>query len=331
MSLHPSLGHCTTRSWQSKGAKLTKSSLIYPVFIHSHADLVVEIPAMPGQYRHGINTIKATFTPLIAKGLKCVLIFGVPSENIVKDNSGSAADGSESIVIMAIKKFKDLYPELLIACDVCLCAYTDHGHCGVLNDGLIDNQSSVRRIAEVSLKYAQAGCGLIAPSDMMDGRIASIKALLQQGGFCHIPVMSYSAKFASVFYGPFRLLIYDYRKASNSAPSKGDRKCYQLPPGARGLARRALVRDANEGADILIVKPGYPYLDIVRDASELIPDLPLAIYQVSGEYAMLWYGGQNGVFDLKDAVIESLESGLRAGANIFITYYTPSLLDWLEV
>ncbi|KAJ3098680.1 hypothetical protein HDU97_003797 [Phlyctochytrium planicorne] len=191
-------------------------------------------------------------------------------------------------------------------------------------DGTLDNTASIQRLAEVGLSYAKAGCHIIAPSDMMDNRIRSIKEKLFENGMSNtVSVMAYSAKFASVFYGPFR-------DAACSAPSFGDRKCYQLPPGARGLAKRALIRDAAEGADIVMVKPGYPYLDIVRDAKELLPDLPLAIYQVSGEYAMIWHAAQNKVFDLKAGVFEATESALRAGANIIITYYTPWLLDWLD-
>jgi porphobilinogen synthase len=234
------------------------------------------------------------------------LLFGVPG-NIVKDNHGSGADDEQGPVIQAIKFFRKEFPSVLVACDVCLCAYTNHGHCGILTEKGLDNLASIERLAEISLHFAQAGCQLIAPSDMMDGRIRAIKEkLLSNGLGSQVAVMSYSAKFASAFYGPFR-------DAACSNPSFGDRKCYQLPPGARGLARRALVRDAEEGADFLMVKPGYPYLDIVRDAKELFPDIPIAIYQVSGEYAMLWHAAQNGVVDLEQGVRESLESGLRAG------------------
>jgi porphobilinogen synthase len=191
------------------------------------------------------------------------------------------------------------------------------------SDGL-DNQLSIDRIAQVSLEFVKAGCQLIAPSDMQDGRILAIKTILLKSGLgSKVCVMSYSAKFASSFYGPFR-------DAAGSAPAKGDRKCYQLPPNARGLAQRALKRDVEEGADILMVKPGYPYLDIVRDAKNMYPDYPIAIYQVSGEYAMLWHASKNNVFDLKEAVMESLESGMRAGASILITYYVPQLLDWIS-
>ncbi|KAJ3019594.1 hypothetical protein HKX48_001959 [Thoreauomyces humboldtii] len=318
-------GHPTLRQWQSaEGKTLTKRALIFPIFIHDLPDAKDEISSLPGQYRFGVNTLRDHFAPLVAKGLSSVMLFGVPTLT-KKDATGTLADDPEGPVVQAIKVFRKEFPSVIVACDVCLCEYTDHGHCGILTSaGHIDNLPSISRLAQVSLAYAQAGCQIIAPSDMMDGRIGAIKKILYDNGLGpRVSVLAYSAKFASVFYGPFR-------DAAGSAPFAGDRKCYQLPSGARGLARRALTRDVTEGADMLMIKPGYPYLDIVRDARELYPDYPLAIYQVSGEYAMLWHAAQAGAVDLKGAVLESLESGLRAGANILITYYTPQLLDWLS-
>ncbi|CAG8448380.1 4979_t:CDS:2 [Diversispora eburnea] len=237
----------------------------------------------------------------------------------------SSLPGQKSPVILAVKLIREKFPELYIACDVCLCGYTSHGHCGILNDdGSIDNLSTVNRLAEVATNYAKAGAHCVAPSDMMDGRVIMIKESLIREGFGNkVALMSYSAKFASAFYGPFR-------DAADSAPQFGDRKTYQLPPNARGLARRAITRDLGEGADIIMVKPGMPYLDVVRDAKELAPDVPIAVYQVSGEFAMIWHSAEAKVFDLKTAVFESIDGFLRAGANIIITYYTPQLLDWLE-
>ncbi|KAJ1561943.1 hypothetical protein HK405_001602, partial [Cladochytrium tenue] len=271
---------------------------------------------------YGVNRLKKEFAPLVKKGLQCVIIFGAVSDK-GKDASGSLADDKEGPVVKAVKIFRENFPSVLVGCDVCLCAYTDHGHCGIVrDDGSIDNEKSVARLAEVALTYAQAGCQLVSPSDMMDGRVGAIKRMLADNGFANkAAVMAYSAKFASAFYGPFR-------DASCTA-LKGDRKSYQLPPGARGLARRAVVRDVAEGADVVIVKPGYPYLDIVRDTKELVPDIPVAVYQVSGEYAMLYHAAKNKVFELKTGVLEATEACLRAGANIIITYYTPQLLDWL--
>ncbi|KAM7144075.1 delta-aminolevulinic acid dehydratase isoform 2-T5 [Macrochelys suwanniensis] len=243
----------------------------------------------------------------------------------LQDERGSAADVENTPAIQAIKKIRSSFPELLIACDVCLCPYTSHGHCGILRkDGTIQNEASCQRLAEVSLAYAKAGCHIVAPSDMMDGRIAAMKeALVSNNMGNKVSVMSYSAKFASCFYGPFR-------DAALSKPAFGDRRCYQLPPGARGLALRAVDRDVREGADMLMVKPGMPYLDLVRDVKAKHPTHPLAVYHVSGEFAMLWHGAQAGAFNLKTAVMEVMTGFRRAGADIIITYYVPQLLKWLK-
>ncbi|KAI9098048.1 hypothetical protein DFS34DRAFT_593536 [Phlyctochytrium arcticum] len=318
-------GHPLLRTWQSGPiSKLTRESLVYPVFVHDKPDEKAEIKTLPGQYRLGINTLVEHFTPLVKKGLKAVILFGVPTAEGVKDDRGTQADSPASPVMQAIGLFRSKFPSVLVVCDLCLCEYTSHGHCGVLNeDGTINNLPSIQRLAEVAANYVRAGCHVIAPSDMMDGRIRAIKEILiQQGLGNKAAVMSYSAKFASGFYGPFR-------DAAGSAPTFGDRKCYQLPPQARGLARRALIRDVQEGADIVMVKPCLPYLDIVRDAANLCPDHPLAIYQVSGEYAMIYAAVEKGVVDERTAVEEALGGAMRAGANIFITYYAPKILDWI--
>ncbi|XP_054854411.1 delta-aminolevulinic acid dehydratase isoform X2 [Eublepharis macularius] len=262
--------------------------------------------------------------PLVADGLKCILIFGVPTK-ATKDEHGSTADAKDTPAIQAIKTIRSKFPELLIACDVCLCPYTSHGHCGILReDGTLQNEASCQRLAEVALAYAKAGCHIVAPSDMMDGRIHAIKeALISNDLGNKVSVMSYSAKFASCFYGPFR-------DAALSKPAFGDRRCYQLPPGARGLAVRAVDRDVREGADMLMVKPGMPYLDLVREVKDKHPTHPLAVYHVSGEFAMLWHGAQAGAFNLKTAVLEAMTGFRRAGADIIITYYVPQLLQWLK-
>ncbi|KAF0400200.1 tetrapyrrole biosynthesis, porphobilinogen synthase [Gigaspora margarita] len=314
--------HATSRLWQSERS-LRKASLMYPIFITDIPDAEENISSLPGQKRWGINKLEGFLKPLVEKGLKSLILFGVPTSG--KDATGSKADDPDGPVILAVKLIRDKFPELFIACDVCLCEYTDHGHCGYLNeDGTIDNLASVKRIAEVAINYSKAGAHCVAPSDMMDGRIKAIKeSLIRENLGNKILLMSYSAKFASSFYGPFR-------EAANSAPAFGDRKCYQLPPNARGLARRAITRDLSEGADIIIVKPGMPYLDILRDAKELCPDTPIAVYQVSGEFAMIWRSAEANVFDLRTAVLESMESFLRAGANLILTYYTPQLLGWLD-
>ncbi|KAL3870904.1 hypothetical protein ACJMK2_038969 [Sinanodonta woodiana] len=322
--LHSGYHHPVLRSWQTTNTSITIDNFIFPLFIVDDEDALQEIPSMPGQFRYGINKLKAAVKPLVEKGLKCVLIFGVPSK-IPKDNRGTGADLPNSPAMLAIRMLRQWFPNLLIASDVCLCPYTCHGHCGILfEDGSINNEASIARLAEISVSYAKAGCQIIAPSDMMDGRIGAIKKALKDSGLgSKVSVMSYSAKFASSFYGPFR-------DAAKSAPNFGDRKCYQLPPGSTGLAERAVDRDVQEGADILMVKPGMAYLDIVKTMKTKYPSHPMAVYQVSGEYAMLYHGAKAGAFDLKTVLLEVLASMRRAGADIIISYYTPQLLDWLQ-
>ncbi|KAH9514565.1 hypothetical protein Btru_025663 [Bulinus truncatus] len=322
--LHGGYSHPTLRSWQSQGTIITPDNLMYPLFIVDDSDAVQEIKSMPGQSRYGVNRLQEAVAPLVEKGLKAVLLFGVP-EKLIKDERGSAADAPNTPVIEAVKLLRSKFPSLLVACDVCLCPYTSHGHCGYLRpDGTIDNEPSIERLGEIAVAYAQAGCQVIAPSDMMDGRIGSIKKALFNSGLGNkVAVMSYSAKFASSFYGPFR-------EAAKSAPAFGDRKCYQLPHGSIGLAERAVDRDVAEGADFLMVKPGLAYLDVARMIKQKYPTHPLAIYHVSGEYAMLYHAAVAGAFDMRAAVMETLQCMRRAGVDILITYFTPMVLDWLS-
>ncbi|KAJ1911809.1 Aminolevulinate dehydratase [Mycoemilia scoparia] len=321
--LHAGYHHPATRPWQSERA-ITKSALIYPIFISDNPDDKYEIKSMPEQYRWGVNRLEEFLSPLVKKGLRSVMLFGVVKPES-KDPTASIADTEKNPVIQAIGIIKYKFPSLHIGCDVCLCDYTSHGHCGVLfEDGTINNPESVKRLVELAVAYAKAGADCVAPSDMMDGRMKAIKEGLLAANLSHrVSLMAYSAKFASGMYGPFR-------DACDSAPTFGDRRCYQLPPNARGLARRALARDANEGADFLMVKPALPYLDIIRDAKEDFPNHPIACYQVSGEYSMIWRSAEAGVLDLKRMVFETLESMLRAGATVILTYYTPRMLEWLD-
>ncbi|KAF8585969.1 tetrapyrrole biosynthesis, porphobilinogen synthase [Ramaria rubella] len=314
--------HPLSRHWQGR-RQLTKSMLMYPIFITDDPKAHVVIQSLPGQARWGVDRLEGFLGPLVKQGLKSVILFGVPMK-CEKDARGTPADDVEGPVIQAIHLLRSLYPDLYIACDVCLCEYTSHGHCGILHeDGTINQAPSAERISQVAVAYAKAGAHCVAPSDMMDGRIKAIKqGLLDAGLGNKCTLMSYSAKFASALYGPFR-------EAAGSAPSFGDRKCYQLPPSARGLARRAIVRDANEGADIIMVKPALPYLDVLADAAQLTPDHPLACYQVSGEYAMVVAGAEAGVYDLKTMAFETVESMVRAGATLILTYFTPQFLEWL--
>lgn len=299
--------------------------LIYPLFISDIIDEETLIPSLPNQHRRGLNRLIPFLEPLVAKGLRSVILFGVPMAAGSKDALGTAADDPEGPVIQAIRILRRRFRDLFIVADVCLCEYTNHGHCGILkDDGSLNNDMSVARVSDVAMAYAAAGAHCVAPSDMNDGRIRAIKLKLIESGIAHqVVLMSYAAKFSGCLYGPFR-------DAAGSVPSFGDRKCYQLPPGGRGLARRAIVRDINEGADIIMVKPASQYLDIISDAKELGKDLPIAAYQVSGEFAMIHAGAKAGVFDLKAMVFESTEGILRAGATIVITYFVPEFLDWLS-
>ncbi|OTB07092.1 hypothetical protein M426DRAFT_54340 [Hypoxylon sp. CI-4A] len=322
--LHSGYHHPLARSWQAE-RQLTKSMLIYPLFISDIEDDETLIPSLPGQYRWGLNKLVPFLEPLVRKGLRSVILFGVPLLPGTKDALGTSADDPNGPVIQAIRLLRQRFPQLYIVVDVCLCEYTSHGHCGILkDDSTLNNQLSVDRISDVAVAYALAGAHCVAPSDMNDGRILAIKAKLVEEGIAHkTALMSYAAKFSGCLYGPFR-------DAAGSAPSFGDRKCYQLPPGGRGLARRAIVRDINEGADIIMVKPAGQYLDIISDAKERSEGRPVAAYHVSGEYAMVHAAAKAGVFDLKAMAFEVTEGILRAGASIVVSYFTPEFLDWLD-
>ncbi|XP_044015180.1 delta-aminolevulinic acid dehydratase [Aphidius gifuensis] len=322
--LHSGIFHPVLREWQSTGLEITPSNLMYPIFILDEPNSQDEIKSMPGICRYGVNKLHGMLKPLVAKGLKSILLFGIIS-NKLKDSIGKHADSELNPVIQALPLLRKWFPDVVIACDVCLCPYTLHGHCGIVHDdGVINNEPSIKRIAEISVSYARAGAHIIAPSDMMDGRIGAIKKSLINAGFENrVAVLSYSVKFASGFYGPFR-------DAANSTPQFGDRKCYQLPPGSVGLATRAATRDVDEGADILMVKPGLPYIDILRNIKQIFPQYPMFVYQVSGEYAMLYHGAKNGAVDLDVVLKEILLSMRRAGADCIITYFTPKILDMLQ-
>ena len=315
--------HPLSRTWQNS-KQLTKDIFIYPLFITDDPEEETAIPSLPNQKRWGVKKVVPYVGGLVAKGLRSVILFGVPATE-KKDQEGTAADDPEGPVIQTIKALKKNFPDLFVMCDVCLCEYTSHGHCGVLRqDGTIIRDQSVRRLAAVAVSYAKAGCDAVAPSDMIDGRVKEIKQGLIDNDLAHkVMLMAYSAKFHGNLYGPFR-------DAAGSTPSFGDRRAYQLPPGGRGLARRALQRDIAEGADAFIVKPSTFYLDIVSDAAEICRDYPIATYQVSGEFAMLHAAAEKGIMDLKAIAFEAAQGSLRAGANLLISYFTPDFLEWLD-
>jgi len=320
---HASLAHPLARTWASGDTNVTASNMMYPIFISDDKSNRTAIPSLPGQYRWSVDRLPELIEPLIKDGLRSVLLFGVV-DKARKDDTASWADHSTAPVPRALELLRKQYPSLLLAADLCLCGYTHHGHCGVMRaDHTIDNGASIDRLKTMAVSFAKAGAHCIAPSDMMDGRIGAIKQGLSQNDLDHrVSVMAYSSKFASAFYGPFR-------DAACSGAQFGDRSTYQLAPGARDLAIRAAIRDADEGADMVMVKPGGPYLDIVRDVKDRVR-LPMAIYQVSGEYAMLYHASQAGAFSLHDGVMESLIGMRRAGADILISYFTPQVLSWLK-
>ncbi|MGE4504438.1 MAG: porphobilinogen synthase [Desulfovibrionaceae bacterium] len=294
--------------------------LMMPYFVVETDDESFRKPisSMPGQFQLSLAELKKQVAGAVSMGLRSLILFGIPKE---KDPVGSQAYADEGIVQQAVRMLKDAFPQLIVATDVCLCEYTSHGHCGVLQGDYVDNDSTLELLARSALSHARAGADMVAPSDMMDGRVAAIRALLDAEGFQRTPIMSYAVKYASAFYGPFR-------EAAESTPKFGDRKTYQMDPanGREGL--REASADAFEGADILMVKPGMPYLDVLRDLRETF-DLPLAAYQVSGEYSMIKAAAGNGWIDERAVVMESLLAFKRAGADLILTYFTEDALRWM--
>lgn len=301
---------------------ITKNDLIMPYFVVETADQAFEKPigAMPGQYQLGLGALSARVGRAVAKGLRAALLFGLPEK---KDERGSGAYAPDGIVQQAVSRLKADYPELCVITDVCLCEYTSHGHCGMLApSGEVLNDPTLDLLAATALSHARAGADIVAPSDMMDGRVAAIRMTLDENGFSHIPVMSYAVKYASSFYGPFR-------EAAESAPAFGDRKAYQMDPPNFREAMREASADLAEGADMLMVKPALPYLDILHALRQTC-DVPLAAYHVSGEYSMLKAAAQNGWIDEKRTVLESVTAIKRAGADLIITYFAEDILDYIR-
>jgi porphobilinogen synthase len=289
-------------------------SLVQPLFIADEGQAKGEIASMPGVFRYPVDAAVAECRELLALGIKGVLLFGIPD---LKDAVASSAHDPRGVVQRAIRAIKREVPGMLVIADLCNCEYTDHGHCGILDDaGDVDNDATLELLAKTALSYAEAGVDVIAPSDMMDGRVGYLRAVLDGSSFSSLPIMSYAVKFASAFYGPFR-------EAADSTPQFGDRRTYQMdPPNAREAVREALL-DLDEGADFLIVKPALAYMDLIRAVRE-VSDVPVACYNVSGEYAMVKAAGQNGWIDENRTIDEILVSFVRAGADIIITYFAKS-------
>jgi porphobilinogen synthase len=299
--------------------RLSAADFVYPLFVVHGQDVREEIPSMPGQHHLSLDRLEAEADELRSLGVRAVLLFGLPA---AKDEAGSEAYADEGIVQQAVRVLKSADPDLVVITDVCLCEYTSHGHCGVIIDGEVDNDSSLELLARTAVSHARAGADLVAPSDMMDGHVAAIRSALDGEGFTHTPIMAYSAKYASAFFGPFR-------EAAESAPQFGDRRGYQMdPPNARE-ALREIEADIAEGADIVMVKPALPYLDVLAQARRRF-DLPIAAYNVSGEYAMLHAAARNGWLDLRGAALEALTAIKRAGADIIITYHAKEAAGWLR-
>ncbi|CUO73593.1 porphobilinogen synthase [Clostridium sp. NSJ-49] len=298
---------------------LTANDFIYPIFVVEGENIKEEIKSMEGNYHWSIDRLEEVINEVINCGVKGIILFGIPD---TKDECGSSAFDSNGIVQRAIKKIREISKDLYIITDVCMCQYTIHGHCGILDGHRIDNDATLEKLGQIALSHAKAGADMVAPSDMMDGRIGFIRNVLDNNGFTHVAIMSYAAKYASAFYGPFR-------EAAHSAPQFGDRKSYQMDPANGREALREINMDIEEGADIIMVKPALSYLDIVRKAKDIV-DIPICVYNVSGEYSMIKAAAKAGLMNEKATALEMLLSMKRAGADIIITYYALEASKWLK-
>lgn len=296
--------------------RVSPDSLIYPLFLVEGENIVEPIPSLEGQYRYSPDRVGEAVEECLKAGVSRVLLFGIPAH---KDACGSSAWDENGVVQQGIRAIKEQYPECYIITDVCMCEYTSHGHCGILCGETVDNDKTLEVLSKTALSHVKAGADMVAPSDMMDGRVGAIRKTLDEAGYTNIPIMAYSAKYASAFYGPFR-------DAAGSAPAFGDRRGYQMDPHNRKEAIRECALDVEEGADILMVKPALSYLDVIREVSDTF-DLPLCAYQVSGEYAMIKAAGAAGLIDEYRLLCESALSIYRAGANILITYFAKELAE----
>ena len=299
--------------------RMDKSSLIYPLFVMEGNGIQEEIPSMEGQYRYSLDRLPYKLEQLEKAGVNSIMLFGIPDH---KDEVGSGAYAQDGIVQKALREAKSRFPEMYYVTDVCMCEYTSHGHCGVLCGHDVDNDKTLELLAKTALSHAQAGSDMIAPSDMMDGRVAAIRKMLDRYDFQHVSIMSYSVKYASAYYGPFR-------EAADSTPQFGDRKTYQMDPANSREAMKEVKLDIAEGADIVMVKPALAYLDIIRQVKDSF-DYPVAAYNVSGEYAMVKAAAANGWIDEKRIVMETLLSMKRAGADMIISYHALDAARWLK-
>ena len=298
---------------------LLVDDLIYPIFIEDGKDIKKEIPSMPGIFRWSLDRINEELDDVVNLGIGAVLLFGIPSH---KDEVGSDTWNEDGIIQRAIRHIKKHYPNLYVITDVCFCEYTSHGHCGVLHDHDVDNDLTLENTKKQVVSHAKAGADMVAPSGMMDGVVKTIREALDESGYKHVPIMAYSAKYASSYYGPFR-------EAADSTPAFGDRRTYQMDPANRREALREVSLDIEEGADIVMVKPALSYLDIIRDLRNTF-NVPIAAYNVSGEYSMIKAAGRLGWIDEKKVMLETLISMKRAGADIIITYFAKEVAKILK-
>lgn len=299
--------------------RVDKSSLIYPMFVTEGTNVKEEIPSMAGQYRYSVDRMEEKLTELAEAGVGGVMLFGIPDH---KDEIGSGAYAEDGIVQKGFRKAKEVCPELYLIGDVCMCEYTSHGHCGILHGHDVDNDKTLDSLAKIALSQVQAGADMVAPSDMMDGRVGAIREMLDGNGFTNTPIMAYSAKFASAFYGPFR-------DAADSAPAFGDRRSYQMDFHNRREALREVLLDVDEGADIIMIKPAMAYGDLIRETRDAI-DLPVAAYSVSGEYSMVKTTAAAGFLDEAAIVCEMAACAYRAGTDIYITYFAKELARYMD-
>jgi porphobilinogen synthase len=309
---------------------LTPKDFIYPLFVRHGEGIKEEIASMPGQFQWSVDLLAEEAASIADLGIPAVILFGIPAE---KDPVGLENFAPDGIIQEAIRAIKSTAPEMVVISDVCLCEYTDHGHCGVLNlgegksqhlpEGYVLNDPTLEILGKVAVSHAEAGADIVAPSGMMDGMVAAIRAALDEENFENIPILSYAVKYASAFYGPFR-------DAADGAPKFGDRKSHQMDPANRREALREAALDAAEGADMLMIKPGLPYLDIIRQVRDTIGELPIVAYNVSGEYAMIKAAAANGWLDEESVVLETMTAFKRAGCDLVITYHAKDVAAWLK-
>jgi len=298
---------------------LTPKDFIFPIFAVEGENIKEEISSMPGNYHYSVDRLYEIIDEVEKAGIRGVILFGLPGS---KDECGTSAWIDDGIVQRAVRKVKELSKDILVITDICMCQFTSHGHCGIIKNDVIDNDASLHYLSKIALSHAKAGADMVAPSDMMDGRVLAIRNILDENNFKNVSIMSYSAKYSSAFYGPFR-------EAAHSAPKSGDRKTYQMDPANINEAMCEIEDDIKEGADIVMIKPALSYLDVIRWARDRF-DVPIAAYSVSGEFAMVKAAAEKGLINEKNVAMEMLTSIKRAGAHIIITYYAIDACRWLK-